>query len=228
MESRVSVVIPAYNAALYLADALASVRAQTVPPRETIVVDDGSTDGTGAIAEGSGVVVISRENGGPAVARNTGIQVSSGDLIAFLDADDMWEPRKLEVQQIYLDANPDASIVFCHHRYQLENEDRLPWHAFTEAAPGSRGSPLPSSWMVRRRVFDDVGLFDPDYRIGEDLNWLMRARDGGHEPRMIEQVLAVRRLHGENLTTDLAASQRAMFRVLRTRISNARTGLGNE
>jgi glycosyltransferase involved in cell wall biosynthesis len=95
---KISVVIPAYNAAAFLPRSIASVRAQTLQPVEVIVVDDGSTDDTTAVAAGLGVRVITRTNSGPSAARNTGIQMASGDWIALLDADDRWSPEKLERQ----------------------------------------------------------------------------------------------------------------------------------
>ncbi len=94
----VSVVIPAYNAAAFLAETLASVFAQTVPPAEIIVVDDGSTDDTAGIARNLGATVISRANGGISAARNTGVRAARSEYLALLDADDLWMPEKLEVQ----------------------------------------------------------------------------------------------------------------------------------
>ncbi len=98
--SHVSVIIPCRNGAAFLREALDSVLAQTQPPREVIVVDDGSADGSGAIAESYGppVRVLRQENLGPSAARNRGIEQARGDWLAFLDADDVWEPTKLEKQ----------------------------------------------------------------------------------------------------------------------------------
>src|ERR1700721_4618512 len=95
---KISVVIPAYNAAAFLPRSIASVRAQTLQPVEVIVVDDGSTDDTKAVAAGLGGRVITRTNSGPSAAKNTGIRMASGDWIALLDADDRWSPEKLERQ----------------------------------------------------------------------------------------------------------------------------------
>jgi len=98
---RVSVVIPAYKSKRFIGEAVDSVLRQTVVDYEVIVVDDGCPEGTGRfVAEtyGDRVTVIEQENGGPAVARNTGIQRSTGEWVAFLDSDDHWQPQKLEVQ----------------------------------------------------------------------------------------------------------------------------------
>ena len=107
---KISVVIPAYNVARFLPRCLKSVFAQTLKPEEVIVVDDGSTDNTAALAEGLGAKVISRQNGGPGAARNTGINNASSEWIALLDADDMWAPEKLERQVVRI--RPETVIVY--------------------------------------------------------------------------------------------------------------------
>lgn len=110
---RVSVVIPAYNAAGTIRAALASVGAQTVAPDEVVVVDDGSSDGTAvAVTEsGIGARLLRQERGGPSAARNAGIAATSGDLVAFLDADDEWHPEKLERQLPLLTAAGTVAVA---------------------------------------------------------------------------------------------------------------------
>jgi glycosyltransferase involved in cell wall biosynthesis len=107
----VSVVIPAYNAARYLPETIASVHAQTLTPIEIIVVDDGSNDNTAKVASGMGAKVISQKNAGQAAARNRGVEAAKGDWIGFLDADDFWYPEKLE-RQIALASETGADFVF--------------------------------------------------------------------------------------------------------------------
>lgn len=110
---RVSVVIPTYNSAPLVVEAVRSVLAQTRPAAEVLVVDDGSTDDTADRLAGFGspVRVIRKENGGVSSARNRGVAEATGDLIAFLDADDVWHPRKLEVQLGVLDRHPDLGML---------------------------------------------------------------------------------------------------------------------
>ena len=107
----VAVVVPAFNAADYLGEALDSIAAQTRPPVEVVVIDDGSTDGTPAIAEDRGVRCITQENAGPAAARNRGIKETGAPLIAFLDADDRFVPEKLDRQVAELHST-DAVACF--------------------------------------------------------------------------------------------------------------------
>ncbi|MGA3131151.1 MAG: glycosyltransferase [Terracidiphilus sp.] len=114
-ETTISVIIPAYNAERFLARSLASVYGQTLAPREVIVVDDGSTDGTARTAEALGAKVIKRPNGGIGAARNTGIRHATGEWIALLDADDSWAPEKLASQVAAID--PDTVLVYTGARY---------------------------------------------------------------------------------------------------------------
>src|SRR6185503_2024667 len=110
----VSAVIPAYQAAAFLADAVESVLAQTEPVGEIVVVDDGSTDGTAAVAASFGdrVRYVRQENQGVAAARNRGVAEARGRLVAFLDADDTWEPEKTARQLAHLRAHPDYAAVY--------------------------------------------------------------------------------------------------------------------
>lgn len=113
MGSSISVVIPCYNGARFLRETLTSVLSQTRPPSEVIVVDDGSTDGSGDIARsfGAPVAVITQANSGLGPTRNRGIQAVSGDVVALVDADDLWHPEKLERQVAYLEQHPDVGAV---------------------------------------------------------------------------------------------------------------------
>jgi glycosyltransferase involved in cell wall biosynthesis len=112
-ELPVSAVIPAYQAAEFLTEAIASVRAQTRPPAEIVVVDDGSTDATADIARAAGTVVVRQANAGPGAARNAGALAASRPWIAYLDADDLWLPEKLDAQWSAHLARPAAGAIVC-------------------------------------------------------------------------------------------------------------------
>jgi glycosyltransferase involved in cell wall biosynthesis len=184
--SRISVVIPCYNAEAYLAEAIASVRAQSRSVEEIIVVDDGSTDGSAALAASLGVILIrSPANGGESAARNLGIAASRGDLIAFLDADDWWEPRHLEIVAGLLDEFPAADVAFSRERFEGGPE-----HGFVyppDVVPPRRvqrllmrlfeGNPIPhSSAVVRREALARVGGYDTAVRYTADYDlWLRLA-----------------------------------------------------
>lgn len=125
MNPLVSVVIPAFNAGAFIGEALESVRAQSYRPLEVIVVDDGSTDDTGAVVErfaaedGTGLDVryFHQENGGPSKARNVGIKAAQGEFIALLDADDRWCQSKLQLQMELFEQNESVDLTFCNVRF---------------------------------------------------------------------------------------------------------------
>jgi GT2 family glycosyltransferase len=174
----VSVVIPAYNAASWIAEAIESALDQSVPPREVIVVDDGSTDDTGRVADRflPRVRVLRKPNGGPAAARNFGIAAASGTWIALLDADDRWLPQKLE-RQLAL-AGPDVALVHTLEtgETRLEVPERLTFEDLWQSNWIAN-----SSVLVRREIVLALGGFDEDPKLKsvEDYHfWLRLAATG--------------------------------------------------
>ncbi len=158
-EQRVSVIIPSYNSARFLVDALESVLAQTLPAHEIIVVDDGSTDETQDVLRpfGDRVIVLSQANGGLSIARNNGIARATGDWVAFLDGDDVWDRDKLAQQLGCLDG---ADSVVCVHtnffKFGDETGVNPPFLSFREGRSDAKtllsgdGWICPSSALVRR------------------------------------------------------------------------------
>src|ERR1039457_1698894 len=166
----ISVIIPAYNAARFLPRCLKSVFAQTLKPEEVIVVDDGSTDNTAALAAELGARVISRPNGGLSAARNTGIQNASSEWIALLDADDMWAPEKLERQAACI--RPETVLVYTGIRIFDDNGVRTEVPAMDPISARKilrYCNPItPSTVLVRRDAAVQVGGFREDIRACED------------------------------------------------------------
>jgi glycosyltransferase involved in cell wall biosynthesis len=160
----VSVVIPAYNAERFIAEAIQSVLDQTYEVTEIIVVDDGSADDTSQVAAGyARTRVIKQPNGGPGAARNTGINAASGEWIAFLDSDDLWLPRKTEIQLGYV--TPDTGVIHANVFDSITFGSL--WHRQTHITP--------SGALVRKQALLDVGGFEESRSIisVEDLNvWL--------------------------------------------------------
>lgn len=201
----ISVVIPAYNAAAYLAEAVRSVCNQTVPPRRIIVVDDGSTDATPDVAAtlqraglGPGIELIRQENGGPAAALNRGAALIEHGLIAFQAADDIWVPEKTRWQLQALAEGAD--IVFGHSQNFISPELDAATAATLHCPPEPMPCELCSVLLTRVATFRAVGWFDAQDRIGESLDWLSRAADLGLKSRILPQVVAFRRLHGRNFS----------------------------
>jgi glycosyltransferase involved in cell wall biosynthesis len=185
----VSVIIPSYNSAQWVAEAVDSALAQTTPPAQVMVVDDGSTDGTHrALAPyvASRVEYIYQQNGGVAVARNTGVARSRGELIAFLDADDVWHPKKLEIQVAALLARPEC-IMLGSATYDWPgsipdlNADKVLPHAVCWRDLAVKNYFTTSSVLVRRSALLAVGEgpFDPELRGPEDYDLWLRISELG-------------------------------------------------
>jgi glycosyltransferase involved in cell wall biosynthesis len=191
---RVSVIIPAYNAAATIAGTVDSVLAQTFNDFEIICVDDGSTDGTLAINKqyGARVRLIEQDNSGPASARNNGARHSTGEYLAFLDADDIWKPQFLERSCAALDADPSLSLVYCNCALAdsegVALDTSLVGNGF-DHAPSlnellTRLWPImPSAAIVRRSAYDKCGgyrdaLKGASFRF-EDVDFWIKMREQG-------------------------------------------------
>ncbi|GHU29340.1 glycosyl transferase [Betaproteobacteria bacterium] len=189
----VSVIIPAYNAALYVLEAIDSVLAQNYQPIEILLIDDGSTDGTAELVENKRpqARVIRQANAGVAEARNTGLRHAVGDFICFLDADDGWYPGKIAAQLDHLDRHQDVGAVF--HAWRIWQADKdgkyspLPWQPPSDSTcidPEQSGWIYPqvlmgyiihtSTIMIRREWVKKVGFFRIDLVVGEDYDYWLR------------------------------------------------------
>lgn len=217
----VSVVIPVYEGERFLAETLDSVTAQTHTPVETIVVDDGSPDNSVQVASGRpGVRVLRQAHQGVAAARNAGVAAARGELIAFLDQDDLWQPSKLALQVALLSARPELDIALAHVEMVLhDGTPRPPWITWaTDVQPGY----LPSVWLVRREAFERVGGFDTHYQVACDADWLARAKDCGLQSEMLAEALVRWRIHGSNGSYDQATMRGETFRMLRANAERQR------
>lgn len=199
---KISVVIPAYNAAPYLPRCLASISAQTLPPCEVIVVDDGSTDNTAQVAEALGAKVIRQPNGGISVARNHGIRQAAGDWIALLDADDSWEPEKLARQAAAV--GPDTVLVYTGLTYYDDGGVR----SVKIADPPDVAkkmlrycNPIPCTYIVKREALLRDGGFREDIRACEDWEMLVRLSRMGSFAAVPDPLMLCY-LHSDSLSAD--------------------------
>lgn len=198
----VSVVIPAYNAAGFIRDALDSVLAQTYRPIEVLVADDGSTDDTAAVAASYGTPVgcLRQANKGPAGARNLALRHARGELIAFLDADDVWHPRKLEVQVPFLVARPTAGlcgslIAGFRDAAQLDWQDAATdavWERVPHVQIVLRNQFNTSTVMARTRAVREAGGFDEDIFGPEDWDLWRRVMQRWEAVRLNAVLVAYR------------------------------------
>ena len=197
---RVSAIMAVWNGERFVLEAIASMRGQTPPPDEIIVVDDGSTDGTARLVQAcGGVRYIHQSNAGQAAALNRGIGLATGDLLAFNDADDVWTSRKLELQLGALAADPGLEAVFGHAEQFLEPDAPPAVMAALTEARRVIPSQLPTAMLIRRAAFDRVGPFEASRQIGAVVDWYHRAVSLGLRSRMLPEVVVRRRLHGNNI-----------------------------
>lgn len=223
MNPTVSVIIPNYNYGRFLGEAVESVLAQTYPCREIIVVDDGSTDDSLKVLasyEKNGIKVVQQKNCGVGAARNAGVKASSGDLIAFLDADDYWLPQKIEKQVGRLISDEEFGFVTCG----MEEFDALGniidtytkgkegWCAedillikSVTAGPGSTS-------LLWRRVFEQVGGFDERKELHPSEDWEFAYRVARvAKIAFVPEILVGYRNHGGNGHLQIPRFERAML-----------------
>lgn len=202
---RVSVIVPAFNAESVLAEAIRSVDEQGYDDLEIAIVDDGSTDGTAAVAAALGgrVRCLRQENRGPSAARNAGLAATAGEIVAFLDADDLWPERSLEVRLEFLASKRDCTIVSGRvrdlwpdllgpGRHQLDPPRAV--HSFNVGCA-----------LFRRSLFGAIGGFDETLRYGEDVDLLVRAAARGLRRHCLDDVTLIYR---RRLADDIGAHRR--------------------
>ncbi|MDO4492782.1 MAG: glycosyltransferase family A protein [Clostridia bacterium] len=196
---KVSVLIPTYNCGAFLAEALESVLAQTCRDYSITVVDDGSEDDTaGVVSKYPGVRYIRIDHSGVATARNVALQNARGAYIAFLDADDRWEPDKLAKQMDYMNAHPECEIVFTGMRNFTDIPEEGMNHDQREILEKTVSRCLPTA-LIRKTVFDRCGGFAEELPRGEDTEWILRiSRMGVDTTHALGDVLYLRRVHDGN------------------------------
>jgi glycosyltransferase involved in cell wall biosynthesis len=215
MKIAVTVVVGAYNASEYLAETIKSVLQQTYTDFELLVIDDGSTDDTADIVrnfseQDSRVKLISQENQGVSVARNTGIKMAQGEFIAFLDADDLWFPNKLAMHIQHFSANPNLGLSF----------GRIEFMTFDGKPTGKYSNPrfrnitaknlyeenpaiTPSNAVFRRIALQQVGGFDGDLSGVADAELFLRVKCHAWQVEGIDEVLVLYRTSLEGMSSQL-------------------------
>lgn len=228
MDKLISVIVPLFDTERYIAEAIDSVLSQSYSPLEVLVVDDGSTDRGPEIVESYGdpVRLLRQANQGPGGARNTGIDASKGELLAFLDADDVWEANKLDVQLAVLEGDPDVDLVFGHAR-QFESPDvtagtspRL--RSAEEVMPAH----LPGALLAQRASFLRVGYY-PLKLVGSEMDWYMRACELHMSIVTVPQIVYRRRLHDRNIGVLHRDSDRDRLAILKAALDRRR-GAGSD
>lgn len=220
----ISVVIPCYNAAAFLPEALDSVLSQSHPAHDIVVVDDGSTDNTADVARRYGETIryIAQENGGIGAARNTGAAAALGDWITFFDADDLMTADSLRRRIETFTLHPNAEVVFGLTDHFVTVPHGAPAAPTWACPPGAQAVRLSGACLMRRSAFDRVGGFRTDLACGEMIDWFARANDAGVVVVQIDNVVLRRRIHGTNTTILAKESRRDYLRVLRASLDRRR------
>jgi glycosyltransferase involved in cell wall biosynthesis len=203
-----------HNGERFLAEALDSAVEQEYQPTEIVVVDDGSSDRSADIAGSYPVRLVQQPNRGVAEARNAGVAASRGELLAFLDQDDIWLECKVSRQVDLLDGDPQLGFALCKMEVLLEpGIERPDWVPEDLRWQDSRGT-VPSALMVRREIFERIGGFDPGYRLTCDADWLARAKDARVSWSAVDEVLVRYRVHGGNEIYDRDTMLRELLRLV--------------
>jgi glycosyltransferase involved in cell wall biosynthesis len=217
----VAAIIPVYNGAAFVAEAIESVLAQTHPVAECIVVDDGSTDATAEVVGrfGSPVRLIRQPNAGVATARNRGAAEAGSDYVAFLDADDAWVPRKLERQLAAAAALPREGLVICELELFDHATGAVTGRAAMEPGPdtlldmvlfeGAQVVSCSSTALLERALFQRLGGFDPRLSQSADWDFLARALLAGPVVSVPEPLVRYR-VHGANMSRNVPLLERDM------------------
>lgn len=219
----VSVIMPVYNGAKFLPEAVQSIRQQSYHPLEIIIIDDGSTDETAKLGLnlGQDIRYIYQRNSGPSAARNRGLEMARGEIIGFLDADDLWPENKLQIQIARLTNDPKIDVVAGRIQYielpgaediniQFEGPDNTLIHVHLGSA------------IFRKSVFDTVGLFDETLWYSEDHDWFLRAREQNISMVILKQTTLYYRCHESNMTRNKTIKDYQVLQVLKNSLDRRR------
>jgi glycosyltransferase involved in cell wall biosynthesis len=196
-----SVIVPCYNAAAYLADAIESILDQKHQADEIILVDDGSVDASAAVVTarfGSHVRYEYQPNQGIGSAPNHGIRMARADCVGFLDADDLWPPASLGARLACLAAAPKIDCVYGVSEQFISSDVHPATRTTLHCQPGAQPARLAGAMLVRRDVFNRIGFFDVSLELGETMDWFARFAESGLVAGAVDQLVLKRRIHSAN------------------------------
>jgi glycosyltransferase involved in cell wall biosynthesis len=215
----ISIVLPLYNGKTLIKKAIDSVLAQTYTNWELCIIDDGSTDG-GAdyIAKNYPAIrIIPQQNSGVAAARNKGIEVSGGHIMAFLDQDDEWMPSKLSEQWAVLKGDPYCTFVTCNQCFACYDGTELPAH-FGDKLDEEHRSFVPSSLLIRKHALLSINGFDVTLELSSDVDLIRRLRRGNFREANVESLLLRKWYHGNNASFDMKKSCSELLGILHKQV----------
>lgn len=225
MKTSLSVIVPTYNAGHYIAGCIRNIRSQSASVSQILVVDDGSTDETArVVAEHHDITYIHQENRGPSAARNRGLKEADGDLVTFLDVDDLWPHDGLSALLQSMDDATDVALgkVQCLIRSGTDGGSGFerfgdPFVAFNIGAA-----------LYRKEVFERVGSFDESLFEGEDVDWFLRAREAGIRIKHVDDTTLLYRRREGSITYGRQSGSETLARMLKRSLDRRRrTASGN-
>ncbi|HKP24727.1 MAG TPA: glycosyltransferase family A protein [Dongiaceae bacterium] len=222
---KVSVIIPVYNGSKYLAATLETVLGQSYPLHEIIVIDDGSTDSSPSILSGYGerLRVTRQSNRGVAATRNVGLQQASGELITFIDQDDLWPVDRTKILVEALQADPKAQVAT--GLVDILYERARPASPLDNFSTTMREY-FVGSLLIRKEVFDILGPFHTGIGYADDVDFMMRRREANIATVYVDQVTLKYRLHEENTSGDRDVTNRHLMAALRESLQRRRKAGG--
>ncbi len=219
----VSVILPVHNGAKYLKMALDSVFSQTYQALEIIVIDDGSEDDSASIVNSyRDLELIRQGNQGVAAARNVGIASAHGDFIAFIDQDDMWLPPKIETQVRLLYESDDLGYVLVYQKMFIDPGMTMPLWLKPDLFNIAHPAYIPSALMVRKAVFNKIGVFNHELIYASDSDWFARATKAGITKAIVEETLVHRRIHQANESRHIQANLNELLIMVKSSLDRQR------
>lgn len=217
----ISVIIPAYNPTVYLQEAVISILQQTLQPKEILIVDDGSTHSQPTLIDNilklsKTIHYTQQSHQGAAAARNNGINLSKSKWIAFLDADDIWLPEKIEQQWLFA-TQQHKDIIFTHIQQFISPELCLTQPSLHNAEIKHKILPgyCATTLFIKKKTFFEVGYFDTSYKLGEFIAWYLIMKKN-HLHILLPNVLAKRRIHQQNTSYQHKSERRDYLKILMT------------
>ena len=214
----ISIIIPVYNGEKYLVEAIDSVLKQAYSPIEIIVIDDGSVDNSAAIAQSyHAIKYFHQPNRGLSAALNQGLGIATGEFLAFLDADDIWEENKLSLQMEDLKKDPTLDAVFGHHQQFISREGSL-----RTIDQRILPAPFKGAMLIRRESFFRVGLFDTSLTLGDFIDWYKRAMEASLKFLMLPDIVMRRRIHDDNSSIRNRNAEKDYVKIMKAALDRKR------
>jgi glycosyltransferase involved in cell wall biosynthesis len=219
----VSIIMAVKNGERFLRSAIESVLNTGYEPREIVVVDGKSEDATRLIARSFPEVrLIEQEGRGLSDAWNFGLGAVTGELIAFLDSDDLWAPDKLHVQVAFMEAHPEVQYTIGRVKFFLEPGFSTPPGFKKQLIESDHVGRIPGTLLARKSLFDRIGAFDPALVLAGDVDWFAHAKDSGAEMAVLGEVFLYKRVHDHNLSSNATLNSRELLEILKRSVARRR------